>query len=267
MTLQVSIFGSKGLFHRLLLAIAALMLASSALAGPTFQGRVVGIHDGDTLTLLTADKRQLQIRLADIDAPELGQAFGNASKKTLSELCFGKQATVEQVSVDQYGRIVGKVTCSGSDASQAQLERGMAWAYRDYLTRFSFIEIEERAKSMRTGLWIEAAQAPWVYRSTRRQEQKGQIQATAPTQNPSRIGPATDAQTPDPRPPADLSGMFEHHKSISQILEERGHAADALPSLGGSSVRGGDGTVHTGPRGGRYTISPSGSKVYQPKGK
>ncbi|OYW11352.1 MAG: hypothetical protein B7Z55_19425, partial [Planctomycetales bacterium 12-60-4] len=47
-------------------------------------GKVVGVHDGDTITLLTAEKEQVKVRLEGIDAPELKQAFGNASKQSLS---------------------------------------------------------------------------------------------------------------------------------------------------------------------------------------
>ncbi len=39
----------------------------------TIEGTVVGVHDGDTITLLDVDKRQHKIRLDGIDAPELGQ--------------------------------------------------------------------------------------------------------------------------------------------------------------------------------------------------
>ena len=39
-------------------------------------GRVVGVHDGDTLTVLTAGNVQIKVRLVEIDAPELKQPFG-----------------------------------------------------------------------------------------------------------------------------------------------------------------------------------------------
>jgi micrococcal nuclease len=56
----------------------------------TITARVVGVHDGDTITALTDDKRQLKVRLHGIDAPELGQPFGQASKRAMSDLVFGK---------------------------------------------------------------------------------------------------------------------------------------------------------------------------------
>jgi endonuclease YncB( thermonuclease family) len=69
---------------------ALLILLFSAVHAADLSGRVVGISDGDTFTLLTADKEQIKIRLAEIDAPESGQPYGNKSKQVLSGLIFGK---------------------------------------------------------------------------------------------------------------------------------------------------------------------------------
>ena len=70
--------------------------------------KVVKIVDGDSLTLLV-NSQQYSIRLSDIDTPERKQPFGTRAKQALSELAFGKQAQVAQVTVDRYGRIVGRV--------------------------------------------------------------------------------------------------------------------------------------------------------------
>ncbi len=76
-------------------AVLLLLLPTPALAAEaTVHLRVVGVHDGDTITGLTDAKEQVKVRLDAIDAPELGQPFGQASKKALSEMVFGKSVTV-----------------------------------------------------------------------------------------------------------------------------------------------------------------------------
>ena len=59
------------------------MLLACTVNAETITGRVVSVGDGDTITVLDADKVQHKIRLAGIDAPEKKQAFGNRSKESL----------------------------------------------------------------------------------------------------------------------------------------------------------------------------------------
>lgn len=56
---------------------------------------VIAISDRDTLTVLTPDKEQIKVRLAEIDAPERTQAFGTKSKESLSEICHGKHVMTQ----------------------------------------------------------------------------------------------------------------------------------------------------------------------------
>lgn len=133
--------------------------------GESISGRVVGVADGDTVTLLTEKKQQVKIRLASIDAPEKSQAFGTASKKSLSDLCFDKPATVESHGKDKYGRTIGALTCDGVDADAAQIKAGMAWVYRQYSHDAHLIELEDEAKANSTGLWSDAEPVPpWKFR-------------------------------------------------------------------------------------------------------
>ncbi|OLP04665.1 thermonuclease family protein [Rhodoferax antarcticus] len=83
--------------------------------------------NAETITVLDADKVQHKIRLADIDAPEKNQAFGNRSKESLSALAFDKTVNVETSKRDRYGQQVGKVLVNGQDVNLMQVERGMAW--------------------------------------------------------------------------------------------------------------------------------------------
>ena len=119
------------LFTRILLLAASLLLANTSTAD-TLNGHVVGVSDGDTVTVLDATNTQWKIRLLGIDAPEKKQPFGNKSKENLSDLVFNKQVQVEYSKKDKYGRTVGKITVNGVDANLEQVKAGMAWHYKKY---------------------------------------------------------------------------------------------------------------------------------------
>lgn len=146
----------------------------------TITGHVIGVSDGDTITVLDADRQQHKIRLQGIDAPEKKQPFGQRSKENLSRLVFNKEVRVEWEKRDRYKRIVGKVwvqpascpTCPMTlDAGHAQITVGLAWWYRKYATEqspqdrgaYEFSEQEARAK--RVGLWRDdVPMPPWEWR-------------------------------------------------------------------------------------------------------
>lgn len=131
----------------------------------TYEGTVIGVSDGDTLIMLTPEKRQIKVRLAEIDAPEKSQAHGQRSKESLSGLTFGKQVRVEQQDRDRYGRVVGKVYIDGLDVNTEQIKRGLAWVYRKYAHNQALFAMEQEAKDNKLGLWIDPhAIPPWEYR-------------------------------------------------------------------------------------------------------
>jgi endonuclease YncB( thermonuclease family) len=117
------------------LAALALLLVVNPLSAQTISGRVVRVADGDTITVLAADNRQVRVRLAWIDAPERGQAFGNVSRKSLAGLVVGKTVRVEEHDRDRYGRTVGTVFVDGSDVNLEQIRRGFAWVYDRTLSK------------------------------------------------------------------------------------------------------------------------------------
>lgn len=84
--------------------VSLLLTLACAAHAETVTGRVLGVADGDTITVLDADKVQHKIRLAGIDAPKRKQAFGNRSKESLSGLAFDKTVNVEISKRDRYGR-------------------------------------------------------------------------------------------------------------------------------------------------------------------
>src|SRR4051812_3638778 len=92
--------------RRLILLPMILALAMGCHADDT--GKVVGVSDGDTLTVLKG-RTQVKVRLHGIDAPERGQDFGSRAKHTASDLAFGRTVTVRPRELDRYGRTVADV--------------------------------------------------------------------------------------------------------------------------------------------------------------
>lgn len=150
------------------LALLCVAYYSPAI-GEDVLGRVVSVHDGDTITVLDALNHQHKIRLAEIDAPELHQAFGRRSQRSLAEMCAAKEARIEDHGRDRYGRTIGRVHCGGVDANREQVLRGMAWVFTRYVTDMSLYEVETAARRARTGLWSDANPiAPWQWRAAKR---------------------------------------------------------------------------------------------------
>jgi len=155
--------------------------ASVVIVADELQGQVVGIADGDTVTVLDASDTQHKIRLKSIDAPERGQAFGQASKRNLSALIFGKLVTIQFSKRDRYGRIVGRVIFNGQDICLEQVRSGYAWHYTEYereqspAERRAYAEAEAEAREQKRGLWRDSSPvAPWDYRRERRKAIEGQ---------------------------------------------------------------------------------------------
>ena len=149
-------------------ALCLTLLLAVTPAQADVRGRVVSVHDGDTLTVLV-ERRQVKVRLTDIDAPELKQPFGTRSRQSLAELCFGKDASLDVRGQDRYQRTLATVTCAGTDANAEQVRRGYAWTYTRYArTNSPLIAIQSEARSAHRGLWSEPSPvAPWEWRRGR----------------------------------------------------------------------------------------------------
>ncbi len=154
----------------LILSICSLATLQTAQAD-TLVGKVVGITDGDTLTLLDQAHTQHKIRLAGIDSPEKNQAFGQVCKQSLSDLAFDRTVQVEWNKLDRYGRVIGKVLVDGQDANLEQIRRGCAWHYKQYQKeqsledRESYSQAEIGARDRKAGLWADKDPIPpWDWR-------------------------------------------------------------------------------------------------------
>ncbi|MDD2712806.1 MAG: thermonuclease family protein [Simplicispira sp.] len=133
---------------------------------------VVAISDGDTLTARcgqSGDYRQVKVRIAAIDAPELRQAFGQRARQNLAQLCFLQQARIEPLTRDAYGRTVANVRCGNTDVASAQVRAGLAWVYTPYAKKHpQLAPLQHQVRASKVGLWSQPRpQAPWTYRHRR----------------------------------------------------------------------------------------------------
>jgi endonuclease YncB( thermonuclease family) len=144
-------------------------------------GRIVGVTDGDTVTLLTPSNASLKIRFAFIDAPEKRQPYGQAAKKNLSDLIYNRPVEVHVKAIDHYGRTVGQVFSDGKDINLTQVAMGYAWHYTTYAKKMqsqalfaTYAQAQLKAKQSRLGLWQEASPIPpWEFRRNTKNMPRG----------------------------------------------------------------------------------------------
>ena len=216
--------------------IAQIGGGAGAERGMSFPARVVGISDGDTLTVLDELNQQHKIRLAEIDAPERGQPWGERSKQTLSALVFGKTVSVQQTDTDRYGRVVARVFAEGEDVNRTMVGQGAAWAYRQYLTDETLIATEATARRERVGLWSMSETqtvAPWDWRRGERGGGGGGGEAVSAARPQSLFAPETN--------PAQRDLSDQHSCSGKRYCRQMSSCAEAqfyLRQCGVSSLDG-----------------------------
>ena len=153
------------------LAALLLSIATAFAWASEFTGRVVGVTDGDTITVLDAANQQHKVRLSGIDTPEKGQPFGQVAKQSLSDQVFDRQVIVETSKIDKYGRAIGKVKIGGTDINLEMIKRGLAWHFKRYQNeqpldeRLSYGAAENEARAASKGLWADSDPIPpWAWR-------------------------------------------------------------------------------------------------------
>ena len=140
------------------------LVAILVIASPLFAllGKVISIHDGDTITILQ-NKQQIKVRLFGIDAPELKQPYGKKSKQFLVNLVAGQMVEVEESGEDRYKRMIGTIYLNGTDINAQMVENGYAWVYRKFSKKYT--PQESKAKKQSLGLWRDKEPIPpWEWR-------------------------------------------------------------------------------------------------------
>lgn len=204
---------------KLPLLIALCLLPFSAVAA-SVPCQVVGIADGDTLTCLAADHQRLKVRLNQIDAPERGQAFGQAARRKLADLVHGRTVMLETDGTDRYGRTIAQVFLDERNINLEMVGSGYAWAYRKYLKDPRYLQREAEARAASRGLWSQpGAIYPAEYRHGK---------AAGPVT--LEVNPPAPKRTSDRLPPqarANAVGRLHTARAQAQArpqTQNRGHA-------------------------------------------
>ena len=136
----------------------------------SYPGKIIRIVDGDTVELLLEDMTHPNFRLASIDAPERGQAFGEKAREILKPY-IGQIATIHQTDTDRWQRPIAFIELSdGLNVNAAMLDAGMAWHYHEYSQSAELDQLERNARVTGRGLWADVhAMAPWDWRRQQRE--------------------------------------------------------------------------------------------------
>jgi endonuclease YncB( thermonuclease family) len=163
---------SRGLGRRLrwgaalgLGLLVALMLGCAHSRAQTWQGRVVHVSDGDTVYVRTGHGTTVTIRLLGMDAPEICQRAGEASRDALRAMVLDRRVTVEASGHDSYGRQLARLYLQDRDVGRAMVAQGMAWSYRQGQNPGPYAREQRQAQAERQGLFAQARpEAPRAFR-------------------------------------------------------------------------------------------------------
>lgn len=138
-------------------ALCACCCALAVGAAPReLAGTVSKVTDGDSLWLQPAVQgKPIEVRLVNIDAPEICQAWGPQARDALKELVEGKQVSVRTVGTDEYQRMLATVMLDSVNVNTRLVEEGHAWSSRGRSDHGPLIKQERMAKALGRGLWRE----------------------------------------------------------------------------------------------------------------
>lgn len=173
----------------LVAALLASLAAGVSDGAQTFTGKVAGVTDGDTISVLRGGKA-VKIRLDGIDCPETGDDFSSKAKRFTASLTLGKEVEVNGKKKDRYGRLIARVLVEETDVPVALVQKGLTWDYLKYSSDPVLARAEATAKSAGVGVWsLPNPLPPWEVRSQRGQ---GAIARKA-TAMPKTASTSTDA--------------------------------------------------------------------------
>jgi endonuclease YncB( thermonuclease family) len=130
--------------------------------------KVIYLKDGDSFVVLDG-KEEVEVRMINMDAPELYQAHGKKAKQYLSKLIKGKRVGIDFEKKDRYGRILGEVYLNNQFINLEMVKGGYAWNFDRFSRDEDIMYAEDSARDLGIGLWQDKnPEAPWEWRKSHR---------------------------------------------------------------------------------------------------
>jgi endonuclease YncB( thermonuclease family) len=150
----------KGLCMRRWLVWLCCLLPMS-LHAEVFWGVLKHVSDGDTFWVMPDGGRAPEkLRLLGLDAPEICQAGGVASRDALQILVTNKRLRVTVNFQDKYGRGLARVWVDGQDVGALMVQSGQAWSSRWHHKLGPYARQEVQARIAHLGVFADSA-AEW----------------------------------------------------------------------------------------------------------
>jgi len=139
--------------------------------GQIFNGKVIGVASGETFTMITSENREIEVWLAEIEAPEKGQVYWDASRQILVEKVLTNEVTIQVVSIkdleDGYDYVIAQAYAGNKWINREMVAEGWAWHFPQYFQSQELALAEQEAKEKKLGLWAVAnPETPFEYQTT-----------------------------------------------------------------------------------------------------
>ena len=148
-----------------IISLSLLLIANLCVS--QVQAKVVQVKDGDTYVLKVKDSMKV-IRLLNVDAPELDQAWGLQVQDEVRKLMLGKYVNYEYVKTDFYQRELGRIKIGKKSLDSLLIKNGWAWHYVNFDKNKKLDALMKKASDKKVGLWEcgkENVCPPWLFRS------------------------------------------------------------------------------------------------------
>ena len=156
----------------LFFAVFLTSLVSQALAGDAFYGSVAKVIDGDSLVIVSGNKK-IEVRLYGVDAPEWDQPFSPEAKALVRQCVYGRKVLVQPEYFDSYKRLVAIVQYDDQILNGELVQAGLAWVYPHYCHKNicnSWKGMEKSAQKQKIGMWSSTPPIPpWQWKRMKRE--------------------------------------------------------------------------------------------------